>query len=116
MAGKMGTYSYISDDGATYKIREDVSNAAATGASATTGRVNLPHGYIPRHVWAVDSTDTTGGRTPTNARRKVVISDPADTQWTGASTAVTLPDFSVIPSVSVAWVIQAYVGEKRFNR
>lgn len=118
MAGKLQLTNYVSDDGNTYHIAEDASNAAAVSATATTlpARRTLPSGYVPRHIWVVDDADVTGGRTPTHARRKIAIGAVGSAFWVGGSTTVTLPDFSVTPSVSVAWTIVSYVGEKRFNR
>ncbi len=118
MAGPMGTFTYHSDDGVDYKHRLDASNAAVTntGNVSTTGRSNLPSGYVPRHVWVVDDSDTTGGRTPTGARRQLCCGTTTATVWTGADVSVDLPDYSVIPSVSAAWNVESYVGEKRYNR
>jgi hypothetical protein len=114
----MGVFTYTSDDTNTYKVRIDASNGAVTntGFTTTTGRTTLPNGYEMRHVWVVDDSDTTGARTPTNARRKIYCGDPASDVWTGADTALTLPDFSVAPSVAVAWNVESYVGERRLNR
>jgi hypothetical protein len=117
MAGPMGTFTYHSDDGNDYRVRIDASNAAVTntGFSGTTGRVNLPPGYQMRHVWAVDH-DTTDGRTPTGARRKIYCGTATATVWTGGDTSIDLPDYSVSPSEVVAWTVESYVGEQRFNR
>ena len=117
MAGKMGKFNYISDDGTTYTVREDASNAAAQASHvASVSRPNLPHGYVERYLLAVDDHDVTGGRTPTNLRRRVSINDVTDPLWTGGTANITLPDFTVTPSVAVAWAITARIGEKRTSR
>jgi len=118
MAGAMGKFSYVSDDTVTYRIKADASNMApaSVGGVANPGRPNLPHGYFPRHVWVIDDSDTTGGRTPTMRRRLIVCPDPTKTAWVGGATSITLPDFSVTPSVAVLWTIEGRVGERRLNR
>jgi hypothetical protein len=116
MAGPMGKFDYVSDDTVTYRIRADSSNMApaSVGGSANPGRVTLPHGYKVRHVWVKDDTDTTGGRTPTQRRRKIICPDPTTTAWVGGATSISLPDFSVTPSVAVLWTIEGRIGERRF--
>ena len=118
MAGPMGKFLYFSDNGTGYTVRLDASNAAVTNAGfvASTTRVDLPPGYEMRHIWVVDDTDTTGGRSPTNARRKLYVGTIDAQLWTEGDIAVTLPDFSVTPSVAVTWNVESYVGEKRYNR
>lgn len=117
MAGKMDKFHYISDDTNTYTVREDVSNANAQSSHVvSTTRPNLPHGYVTRKAEVVDSTDTTGGRTPTGLRRGVTINDPADNIWTGATVVMVLPDFTVTPSVAINWNVSALIGEKRTSR
>jgi len=118
MAGPMGKFTYTSDNTVGYTVRIDGSNGVVTntGFTSSSGRVTLPHGFRMRHVWVVDDTDTTGGRTPTGARRKLYCGTVTCTVWTGADLSVDLPDFSVTPSVTVAWNVESYVGEQRFNR
>jgi hypothetical protein len=117
MAGKMGKFDYVSDDTNTYIVREDASNAAAQSShTPATGRPNLPHGYIGRKIEVVDSTDTTGGRTPTGLRRSVIINDAGDALYVGGTTTITLPDFTVTPSVAVVWNVSAIIGERRLSR
>jgi len=117
MAGLMGKFDYISDDTVTYRIKADVSNMApaSIGGSSNPGRVTLPHGYFPRHIWVKDDSDTTGGRTPTGLRRKLTCPDPSKSAWVGGATSVSLPDFTVTPSVAVLWTIEGRIGERRFN-
>jgi hypothetical protein len=116
MAGKMGHFNYVSDDGNTYIVRLDASNAAAVGAVAASGRPNLPHGYRERHVWVTDTTDVTGGRTPTGLRRKIPVTNPAAALWVGGTDVISLPDFTVTPSVAVNWNVEGRVGEQRYAR
>lgn len=117
MAGKMGKYTYASDDGTSYRIKADVTNAtpASVAMVANPGRSNLAHGYHPRHVWIIDNTDVTGGRTPTGLRRKIVCGTAAATLWVGSVNTISLPDFTVIPSVAVTWNVEGRIGERRFN-
>ncbi len=116
MAGAMGKFTYTADNGTSYVIRADVSNAAVTGAAmvATTGRSNLPKSIKARHVWVLDNTDVTGGRTPSGRKRKLTVGTTAGTLFTGAATTATLPDFNVSPSVQVVWNVQGIIGERRF--
>lgn len=116
MAGPMGKFTYVSDDTVSYRIKTDASNAApaSVALAANPGRVTLPKGYFPRHVWVKDDADTTGGRTPTNARRKIICGTAAATAFVGGATSITLPDFSVTPSVAVLWTIEGRIGERRF--
>lgn len=117
MAGKMGKFTYTSDDTVSYRIKADDTNAAPASVAmvANPGRVTIPHGYHPRHVWVVDSSDVTGGRVPTGLRRKIVCGTAAATLWTGAANTITLPDFTVIPSVAVLWNVEGRIGERRFE-
>lgn len=118
MAGAMGHFTYTSDDGVSYRIKSDVSNAAPASVACVSnpGRPNLPDGYFTRHAWVIDDADTTGGRTPTRRRRKIPICTVAGTAYTGVATSISLPDFSVTPSVAVLWTIQGLVGERRLVR
>jgi hypothetical protein len=116
MAGAMGTFQYTSDDTNVYIVRADASNAAAVAGVAGVGRPNLPHGYHERFYEVVDSTDVTGGRTPTGRRRKIAEFDPTTSRWIGGVNTVTLPDFSVTPSVAITWNISARIGERRLSR
>jgi hypothetical protein len=116
MAGKMGKFTYVSDDTVSYRIKASVIDAtpASTAMVANPGRMTLPKGYHPRHVWVKDDADVTGGRTPTGARRKITCGTTAATAWVGGATSIALPDFSVVPSVSVLWTIEGRIGERRF--
>ncbi len=117
MAGLMTKVSYVSDDTVTYRVKLDASNAALASVSCTAnpGRPNLPKGYFLRHIWAKDDSDTTGGRTPTGLRRKIVVCNVAGTAWVSA-TSVSLPDFTVTPRVAVLWTIEGRIGERRLSR
>jgi hypothetical protein len=112
----MGKFTYTADNGTSYVIRADTSNAGVTGAAmvATTGRATLPRSIKPRHVWVIDNTDTTGGRTPSGRKRKLIVGTTAGTLFTGAVTTATLPDFGPTPSVAAVWNVQGIIGERRF--
>jgi hypothetical protein len=107
MAGPRTAVDYISDDGNTYRLRMDASNAAHAGNGAATATVGLPSGYEPRYVWA----STAGG-----SRRKVIICDPANALFVGGDNAMDLIDFSTQPSAIVSHQVLSRVGERRYNR
>ncbi|SRR5713226_5025074 len=117
MAGRLGKFTYNSDDTVAYRIKADASNMAqaAVGGVANPGRPNLPHGYVPRHMWVVDDSDVTGGRTPTQLRRKITMPDPTTSGWIGPTSFISLPDFTVTPSVAVNWSIEGRIGERRLS-
>jgi|SRR5829696_6774452 len=107
MAGPRTTVDYISDDGNTYRLRMDSSNAAHAGNPAVTSNLALPSGYEPRYVWA---------STAAGSRRKVFISDPANALFVGGDNAMDLIDFSTQPSAIVSHQVLSRVGERRYNR
>lgn len=104
MAGPMGRYEYISDSGDTHVVRLDASNAAAQGATASTAPVDLPGRTKPRYILA---------RHPTTGReRKIVICDPANGLFTGATTTISLPDFGAAMAAT-NFVVAGRIGERR---
>jgi hypothetical protein len=105
----MGLFDYVSDNGETYHVRMDASNAAAVGASAAaTGEVaDKPGRLKPRYLLA---KDTTSGR-----ERRITCPDPTDGTWTGTSTTITLVDSHVFPSAAVSYGISGRIGEKRYG-
>lgn len=107
MAGALAHYAYISDDGNTYRVRMDISNALSAGNTPLVTGPNLPHGYHPRYVNA--SHPTTG------RERRVVIGDPANALWVGSDVAIDLVDFGTTPSSTTAYNALSRVGEKRYN-
>ena len=104
MAGPMGRFEYLSDDGDTYTIRLDASNAAAVGATASTAPVNLPKRYRPRYILA---------RHPTSGReRKIVVCDPAQGLFVGSTATISLPDFAATMAATT-FNVAGRIGEKR---
>ena len=108
MAGAMTHSDYLSDDGAHYRLKEDLSNATAAGNATATSSVHLPGGYHPRHINA--SHPVTG------RERKISIGDPTNPIWVGGTIVITLTDFSTTPSAQVAYNVLSRVGEKRLNQ
>jgi hypothetical protein len=107
MAGLMNTVEYISDDGSTYRIRMDASNATAISATPVTGPANLPGRYRPRYILCKLLS--------TGRERKIICPDPTSALWLGTTDAITLVDFSTTPSTSQAHVALGRVGEKRYG-
>lgn len=110
MAGTMGYFQYVSDDGNTYKVKLDSSNSTTMGATAETGGAAgtdpwYPRGWQLRYVLAENAD---------HGRRKVAAPNPADTHWTGGSN--TLPLEVVGSALAVDFNITARIGEKRTSR
>lgn len=108
MAGLMTHVNYISDDGNTYRLRMDASNATAAGNATATSTVRLPSGYEPRYILATEPV--------TGRERKIVVCDPAVDLWTGGTASITIEDYRTSPSAQVAHGVFSRVGEKRLNR
>jgi hypothetical protein len=108
MAGPMGWFVYESDDGNSYQVKQDASNAAAAGNAAAGTEPSLPHGYIPRYVLI---------KHPTTAKeRRLMIGDPANAMFVGSDSTVTVEEFSGTHSAAVEHNIQGRVGERRYKR
>ncbi len=107
MAGPMTHIDYVSDDGATYRVRMDASNATAVGNTAATVPAHLPGGYEPRYVLATHAT--------TGRERKIIIGTPDNALFVSGTT-VTIEEFSGAHSTSAAHAVLSRVGEKRYNR
>jgi hypothetical protein len=109
MAGGMARYAYVSDDGATYSVRKDISNALAAGNTPDSTSPGLRHGQHPRYVLA---THPTSGR-----ERKIVIGEASNELYAlNTAEAITLQDFGTTPSAAVAYSVRSRIGEKRYNR
>lgn len=104
MAGTVSAYQYISDNGTTYALRMGDAGAAAQGSGAATSQPALPKSIKPRHLYVEYST----------YRRKVPMTDPADTQWTGASATWSMKIFPT-DADPVTWIIRGRIGERRFS-
>lgn len=105
MVGALGYFQYISDDGNTYKVKTDASNAALTGGVGSTTDPMLPHGYYPRYILAESASGN---------RRKVPVMDPASDVWTGVASTIAQVEGGVAGTVSYG--ITARIGEKRTSR
>jgi hypothetical protein len=108
MAGPATHVDYISDDGVTYRLRMDASNAAAAGNGAATVTAHLPGGYRPRYVLATHPT--------TGRERKIVISDPTNALFVGGDSSISLEEYSGTHSATVAHAVLSRIGERRLNR
>lgn len=108
MAGPKGVFNYVSDDGATYRVKLDASNAAAAGMVAATVSAHLPGGYHPRYVNA--------SHPATGKERRIVIPTAGNALFVGGSSTITLEDFSTSPSAPVAFNVLSRVGERRLNQ
>lgn len=109
MAGTMGRFDYISDNGTTYEIRLDSSNAAVVGAVAATSVLSKPSNIKPRYILAQHPT--------TGRERKLVVCDPAAAIWTGAGGTVSLADYSTaLPFNATNFNVRGRIGEKRYAR
>jgi hypothetical protein len=107
MAGPRGLYEYISDDGTTYRVKLDASNASVVGGVAAAGtEPDLPKRYRPRYILAQHPTS--------GQQRKLVCPDPANALWTANGGSGSLVDTSVHPSVMTTYGLKGRVGEKRY--
>lgn len=107
MAGPMGLYQYISDNGVTYKTNLDSSNSTAVGATAAAGtEPDKPLNTKMRYVLA---------QNPTSGReRKIVVTDPAQAIWTATGGVISLVDYAT--NTVANHNIRGRIGEKRFSR
>jgi hypothetical protein len=106
----MGRFNYISDNGVTYTLKLDASNAAVFGAAAApVGQAGLPSGLVPRYVLAL---------LPDGTRRKIICPIPTHAKWVGVaagSSDIALPDYATL-TADVGGGITARIGEKRTSR
>jgi len=109
MAGALARYQYVSDDGNTYSVKLDISNALAAGNTPDSTSPGIRHGYHPRYVLA--SHPTTG------AERKIVIGEADNAIFVGPdASTIALVDFGSTPSVTTTYNVRSRVGEKRYNQ
>lgn len=109
MAGVIGRYGYVSDDGNTYSIRMDASNAVAAGNVADPDSPDLPRTYRCRYVLARDSSDGT--------ERKIVVCDATSALWLGPGSAnISIADFDTDPNTTTQHLVRTRIGEKRYAR
>jgi hypothetical protein len=105
MAGVMTRIAYISDNGTTYSVRMDASNATAVGNTVDLTSGDPPSRLRPRYLLLAH---------PTNGReRKLTIGDPTNALWTAlTASTVNLPDFNNAMA-AVAYITRGRIGEKR---
>jgi len=108
MAGPTTRIEYQSDDGSSYRVKMDASNAAAAGNAAATSSAHLPGGYHPRYVLATHPT--------TGRERKIVIADPDNALFVGGTSSISIEEFSGTHSATVAHAVLSRVGERRLNQ
>jgi hypothetical protein len=104
----MRAVDYQSDDGSTYRIKMDSSNATDVGNVTATSTVHLPGGYHPRYILATHPT--------TSRERKIVIGDPSNALFVGGDSTLDLWDFTTNPSAHVTYAVLSRVGERRLNQ
>lgn len=105
MAGTMGFFDYVSDNGVTYKVKGDSSNAGQTGGVAATSMAWYPRGWVLRYLLCEASG---------HPRRKVPVYDPAIARWVGGTGTL---DLEVVNSATpVTFTITGRFGEKRTSR
>lgn len=107
MAGPSTHINYVSDDGETYRLRMDASNATAVGNATASVTAHLPGGYRPRYVLATHPT--------TGRERKLVIGDPTNALFVGGTSSVSIEEFSGTHSATVSHAVLSRVGERRLN-
>jgi hypothetical protein len=107
MAGPVTRVEYVSDDGNSYRVKMDASNATAAGNEPATSTVRLPTGYRPRYVLATHPT--------TGRQRKIVVCDPGVALWTGSVATISIEEFSGTHSTAMAHAVYSRVGERRLN-
>ncbi len=105
MAGAMGFFKYISDDGNTYKAKGDASNAGQTGGAASTTDPWYPKGWVQRYILCAASGQP---------RRRVPVYDPTIAVWVGGTTTVALQVAGTAGTVT--FTITGRFGEKRTSR
>lgn len=105
MAGAMGFFDYVSDDGNTYKLKGDASNAAQTGGVTATATAWYQRGWVPRYLLA----SATG-----QPRRRVTVYDPTIGLWTGSTNTIALQVAGTAGTVS--FTVTGRIGEKRTAR
>jgi hypothetical protein len=107
MAGIMTRCEYLGDDGNTYGIKCDASNATAVGNVVNNTAPRPPAGLRPRYLLLAHPTS--------GKERKIVIGSPANALWTSStSTTVNLPDFNALMA-PVAYITRGRMGERRFG-
>lgn len=108
MAGSLGYYDYVSDNGSTYVIAQDDTNALAVGNTASApGGTGIPTEVKPRYVTYTASVGV--GAAARRLNRRIVVGDAASAAWT-APAPVTL---NVETTGAVAFTPSSATGELR---
>jgi hypothetical protein len=107
MAGHMGAYNYVSDDGNTYRAKLDVTNAAAVGAVAATTAVPKPGSMHPRYILAMHPD--------TGRERRITCPNPDNTLWVGdgSQQVISLRDYDT--NLAANFLVKGRIGERRFS-
>lgn len=126
MAGAMGWFQYISDNGTTYKIRQDADSAASVGAAAEPvphTHARFPTTWEPRYLIAEFLEDPNGDGTDTRLdRRRVICPDPTEAVWTGGDNAIDLKNYRMPADLDEAggstesYSVRGRFGERRPDR
>lgn len=106
MAGSMGPYDYVSDDGNTYRVRLDDTNAAAVGAVAATTGLAKPGTHHVRYLLAQHPT--------TGRERKITCPNPDNILWVGDGTQQTISLRDYDTNLAVSFLVAGRIGERRF--
>lgn len=108
MAGLLNNVVYVSDDGNSYVVTLDASNAAAGGFAAYdpvgSPHLNLPKGYRMRYIDCF--------RDATGSRRKIAIAASNNAKFVSGGT-ISIMDFKAIPPADADFQITFAGGEKR---
>lgn len=120
MSGSLTTRQYTADNGATYSIRCDESNANATASAGGTTSPPLlpirianqpypPAGLKPRYVNAYNSANP-------NQRRRFKYSTSAQTVLLADGAIISCEDYpnagATGAGVTQTWIVTSPVGEK----
>jgi len=109
----MARYTYLSDNGQSYRIAMDSSNATAVGAVANPGPTNKPGRLKPRYILCKHPD--------TGRERAITVTDPTNARWIGVDGAppgfdtIALVDFTTSPSTTTTYTILGRVGERRLG-
>ena len=107
MAGAMGKYLYVSDDGNVYWGRFDVSNSAIASMTAYDG-TNASDGALPRNV----RPRRRYLKHPTSGRERAIIcGDSSAGTWTDPVGTVQAM-FAYEANASANYTLQGRTGEK----
>lgn len=109
MAGRLGFFEYVSDNGSIYTIQMDESNAVAVGNTfASDGGTKLPRDQtIPRYL-TLEAPNPTAGLAP--LRRQIVVCNATTAAWTAPPATYLL---AVVGAAPTAFTVTGAVGERR---